>query len=264
MAPRKTTTFGNKSAKDMATGKSGKKDLTDRTLDSILKYSNLIKAIPIDKQSARLEKKTWEGRLGKLFQEMGFLFPENEKKIVISREDVLKEEDCRRKIVKTLAWGFPTGGRGNHIKKIFGKQKLDYLEGIFMGKQGKTFSQEELKGFIGEIEKVEGLGESTWSKLLYFFRIKVDSKRCQIFDDKIKDSLNNTQFCELKKYKEERGISTWKKDISNYFLFMDLLTKLSDIIGFERGEKYKLEKIENFLFHYNLGFKFLSDMCRQE
>lgn len=117
------------------------------------------------------------------------------------------------------------------------------------------------------MENVNGLGESTWSKFLYFFEIKVEIpehgfQRCQIYDAKIKDSLNASQFNELEEFNKKNGISMWKQDDKrkkgkpNYFMFMKLLSALSDEIGFDKDDEHKLDKLENFLFHYNLDFKF--------
>lgn len=75
----------------------------------------------------------------------------------------------------------------------------------------KDLSREKLASLIAVLENVKGLGESTWSKLLYFFKIQVEGRRCQIFDKNIKDALNSPQFIEQYEFNEERGIS-WKQD----------------------------------------------------
>ena len=234
----------------------------NQTLDSIQKYSNLIKAIPIEKQSTGLSdkgKSRRESLLGKSFKE---IFPEED--IVISRKDILNEHDCRKKIVMTLVWGYPTGGRGHHIENVL--SNLSDLCKVLCAKQKKDLSREKLASLIAVLENVKGLGESTWSKLLYFFKIQVEGRRCQIFDKNIKDALNSPQFIEQYEFNEERGIS-WKQDAKKkdkekngkyffYFQFMDLLSALSDKIGFDSDDEYQLEKLENFLFHYSLNFKF--------
>lgn len=160
---------------------------------------------------------------------------------------------------------------GKHIEDI-----LSYLEDngnssselckILAAKKGLNLTKKELEELIEKMDKVNGLGESIWTKFLYFFEIKVEIpehgfQRCQIFDAKIKDSLNASQFNELEEFNKKNGISMWKQDDkgkekNNYFKFMELLSALSDEIGFDKDDERKLDKLENFLFHYNLDFKF--------
>ena len=251
MKTGKTTTSGKKSKKE--------KDFDEIGKRSIKQFSNLIKAIPIEKQAARAKREVWQKRFRDNEAVFDFLFPNDE--IVISREDILAQTDPLRKIVMTLVWGYPTGGRGDHIKNIL--SDLSYLRNVLSEEQGKNLSKDELFDLIKNLEKVTELGQSTWSKLLYFFEIKVEGKRCQIFDLKIIDSLNSPQFKELVEFNKKRGISTWKQDTKgenkkkpNYIQFMNLLSNLTDAIGFDSDDNYKLEKVENFLFHYNLNFKF--------
>ncbi len=265
MQTGKTKTSGKKTKKEKDFD--GVDKIGKQSLDSIRKYSNLIKAIPIEKQSARLSREVWERRLGKLFKEMSFLFSKDTKEVIISRKDVLETTECRRKIVMTLAWGFPTGGQYDHVKNIL--EQLDALNDVFSKQTKKKMSEVELNNFIQKIErKVKYLGESTWTKLLYFFgfEVEIDAqnlgfKRCQIFDQQIVKSLKNHQFDELKDF-DGKGNSAWNQDAKgaykkHYFRFMTLLAGLSKIVIFEPDDQFKLEKLENFLFHYNLDFKFL-------
>lgn len=258
-------------------GKTKAANNAEKTDKSIKKYSALINAIPIEKQAVRLSEEAqarWENLLKKSFCEV---FPKSETKIEISREDILNEKNCYKKLVKTLVWGYPTGGRGKHIENI-----LSYLENngnsssplckILDDNKGQNLTKKELEELIKTMDNVNGLGESTWSKFLYFFEIKVEIpehgfQRCQIYDAKIKDSLNiknsfnAPQFNELEEFNKKCGISMWKQDDkgkekNNYFKFMELLSALSDEIGFDKDDERKLDKLENFLFHYNLDFKF--------
>lgn len=208
-------------------------------LPSIEKYSGLIKLIPVNNQSTRIKREAWKR------------FSDNDKAgivksifgskdvVELSRADVFFESDTAKRIVMVLMWGYPTGGRGNNIKNIL--TEIDMLGKLMSGK--KDLTTNEANDLIKQFKGIHGLGVSTWTKLLYFFNFSVDSRRCQIFDQKIVDSLNKKQFSELDTQK-------WKQDTNHYYRFIDLVDKLASRMCVTP------EQVELFLFYYNLDYKF--------
>jgi len=211
-------------------------------MDSIKKYKKLIQALPVKKQASLIKKEVWKKRFReKLSPIVSVLFSKNDE-IVISREDILKENDCRKKIIMILMWGYPTGGRGNHIQDAL--ESIDGLcENLFKIKD-KSLTKDKAKNLIQQFDCIKGLGPSTWSKLLYFFNISVDFRKCQIFDIKIVNSLNKIQFKEFNR-------TDWnQQNIDDYFEYLELTNSLSQKLNASP------DQLENFLFHYNLGYKF--------
>jgi len=164
----------------------------------------------------RAKKSVWHTRLGhSLFKVVEPVFSKDE--ITITRGEILKEESNRIKIVKTLVWGYPEGGRGSNVKSVL--ENLEVLR--------------------------DKLGPSTWSKLLYFFEISINSHRRQIFDKRVEQSLNASQFRDFNK-KEGK----WnQKKVDDFFKYIEKLDEVS------RDLRVAPEQLENFLFYYNLYFK---------
>lgn len=211
-------------------------------MESIQKFAKLINEIPVEYQSAIVKKDVWQriSYIGKKNIE-GSIF-RNSKIAEISRKDIFKEPDARIKIVKILMWGFPNGGRSNNIESAL--KDIDFLEKMLYKIQDKDLPQQEAENILSQFAKIKGLGPSTWSKLLYFFNVSFESRKCQIFDLKIVDSLNKNQFSEF-------GRTNWKQNKNDYFEYIHLLDSLSQKLN------VPTEKIEAFLFHYNLNYKFL-------
>ena len=210
-------------------------------MSDIKTYKKLIKEIPIKKQSMHARKIVWQSRLGHtLFKVIEPVFDKDE--IIITRGDILEEKDNRTKIIKTLVWGYPEGGRGTNVKKVLGS--LDNLCGKLLRNKEKNLTEVKAKELINSLEEVDGIGPSTWSKLLYFFEVSVNKHRCQIFDTRVEQSLNASQF---KEFKKEKGKWNQKK-VDDFFKYIEKLDKVSKRLGVAP------EQLENFLFYYNLYF----------
>lgn len=209
-------------------------------MSDIKTYKRLIREIPIEKQAMHAQKGVWEKRLDKsTFQIVKSLFDKEE--IIITRSDILEEKACRNKIAMILVWGYPNGGRGNHIRNILGE--INKLCKELSKVEGKNLNKDEAQKLIDSLNNIEGMGPSTWSKLLHFFRVSVDSNSCQIFDAKIEKSLNMGIFKEFEKKKWSQNNTT------DFFDYIKFLSKISKDLN------VKPEQVENFLFYYNLYFK---------
>lgn len=208
---------------------------------SIVDYCGLIKSIPIYNQSAKIKRKVW----GKFSYDEKDRIEEaifgNKNEVELSREDVLFEADTAKKIVMVLMWGYPTGGRGSNIKNILAK--IDDLIQLLSSIKNHNLTKGEANIIIKQFEDIRGLGISTWTKLLYFFNVTIDSRKCQIYDLKIVDSLNKKQFSEL-------GTQKWKQDIDHYYQYIEIVDGLATRMGVSP------EQVELFLFYFNLDYKF--------
>ncbi|MBR3242793.1 MAG: hypothetical protein IKF90_08865 [Parasporobacterium sp.] len=211
-------------------------------MGSIKDYSELIRLIPVSNQSAKVKKEVWEKYSYK--DEIKDAFFGSKEIVEISRADVHSERDIAKKIIMILMWGYPTGGRGNNIEKIL--EKMDVLIPLLLSVNGKNLTKEKAKSIIAEYENIPGMGISTWSKFLYFFNVSVDSRKCQIYDLRIVDSLNKKQFSEL-------DIQKWTQNINHYYQYIELVNDLAESIS------VLPEQVELFLFYFNLYYKFTTE-----
>lgn len=212
-------------------------------MKQIKQYKNLISEIPVLNQSTIIKRKIWEKFLHTTLRNFEHAIFENNDEIELSRDDIISEPNIKKKIIMTLMWGYPTGGRGNNIKNILGE--IDKLSTLLSPINNQDLSKSYSNLLFKKFASIHGLGISTWSKFLFFFNVSIDSNKCQIYDLKIVDSLNKKQFTEL-----SENNAKWKQDIKHYYKYIELLNYLA------RTMNVRPEKVEIFLFYYNLYYKF--------
>jgi hypothetical protein len=168
-------------------------------------YQTLIQNLPTRQQSFTTKRATWEKTI-EGYPYWPDLFPEGEDVLQLSRKDIFDTQTAETKILKIIMWGYPRGMRGKHFSTIL--QKLPELADKLKTYRGKdipkTAYEENLRPIFA---KTRGLGLSTYSKLLYFFEMKIDGYPCLILDDRLLRSFRTGQFEELK---ELPGIPKYK------------------------------------------------------
>lgn len=210
-------------------------------MNKINNYSKLIKELPVDEQSTTIKKEVWERINYKEKNKIEKLIFLTSPEVELSRIQVKNEKDIKKKIVMILMWGYPTGGRGNNIQNVL--TKLNELEKIFSVYKNNNLTLDEFINLVDRFNKIPGLGISTWTKFLYFFDIAVNSRKCEIYDLKIVESLNKKQFIELKD-------KNWVQNFDNYIEYISLLHDISCKL------KVRADQVEIFLFYFNLYYKF--------
>lgn len=210
-------------------------------MQSITTYTNLIKNIPALKQSTKIKNEVWVRFNYNNKSKIETAIFKTKDEVEISREDIFNEKDTEKKIVMTLMWGYPTGGRGSNITNLL--KNLYNLKTTLDSIKNKNLSDQDFNDLIQQFKKIKGLGMSTWSKFLYFFNVKINSIKCQIFDKKIVESLNKKQFSEL------IG-NTWKQNIDDYCKYIELAEDLANKINSDP------EQVELFMFYFNYSYKF--------
>ena len=223
-------------------------------MKSIEKYADLIKALPVGGQFTRIKKDGVWRRFANEIPEIRDTVIEildsddsEAQHIKISRDDIKKESNVRKKIVKILMWGYPGGGRGRNVQNIL--NSLDALSKNLQFKNNKDKNFDSVKDAFKAVKKIDsskeidGLGLSTISKFLYFFNKKINNIPCQIYDKKVIDSLKeNHQIEEL----SERN--NWDRKDNDYKEYIELLFNLSATI------ECSPDQIELFLFMINNSF----------
>lgn len=216
---------------------------------SIEKYADLIKSLPVGGQFIKIKKdsKFWDPTNTEFSDDVKevvkTVFDEcsgDEKYINISRDDIKETKDTEKKIVKILMWGYPRGGQYGQVKKIL--KKLNDLTTWLEENKGNNFDSVQ-DDALRNLSKIKGLGPSTISKLLYFFDVKIGNIPCQIYDDKVIDSLNNNH--QIQQLSERNN---WDRNDEDYEEYINLLSKLSE------NCECSPDQIELFLFMINNSF----------
>ncbi len=210
-------------------------------MKSLDHYRDLIAMLPVHSQSTVIKRKTWDRFQYKDKQKIVDGIFGSKNTVELSRSDVCSETDIGKKLVMVLMWGYPTGGRGTSIDSIL--KEIDKLSQMLSSEDNRNLTKTQADCLITQFNEIHGLGISTWSKFLHFFDFSIDSKKCQIFDLKIVDSLNKKQFCQL-------STQIWRHNIRHYYQYIELIDKLAkdlDVLP---------EQVELFLFYYNYCYKF--------
>jgi len=169
---------------------------------------------------------------------------ENKETVSICRQDIFNTKDVRERIIKTIYWGYPRGMRGNHFVNIL--INIEIIE-----KAIKEFSiqkyqnSQDFEEVIQAFKAVPGLGLSTYSKLLYFFKVRLNDNQCLILDQRVIDVLSS------KFYSNFKALSriSYSNAESKYFEYVEMLGDLSKQLNIEG------ENIEQFLFIFGNGLK---------
>jgi len=173
-------------------------------------------------------------------------YPENIKReiftndeISLSRSNVKVEADIKTKIMKVLMWGFPRPS-GHPPRPIFENivQHLTDLETLFNEKQNQSLNAAQIRDTFSRLGMVNGLGPggiAINSKLLYFFNLSFEGRKCLILDSQVVKRL---------KLFDDFAGNKWKANqacYSNYLNQMDALAREYNVSP---------EQLELFLFNY--------------
>ncbi|MGJ4789519.1 hypothetical protein [Leptospira koniambonensis] len=161
----------------------------------IEKYRTLIQNLPYLDQSFIPHKSRWVKILyqSKLLYNLDeFAFEKG-----YSREDLLNMPVSKEKVIKMLMWGYPIGGRGRNISNLL--SSTDRIVEILSVVYGQECDRQNIFYIIKELDSLNGMGRSTWSKLLYFNRTTFEGIPLLILDQKIeravhKQIINDVKF----------------------------------------------------------------------
>ena len=160
---------------------------------------------------------------------------DGKEEISLSRSDVFGESDTKKKIIKVLMWGYPEAtmpwsGKNNIIKITKGLEKLAALFNKI--KEEKNLDGNQIKEKLPNlrVKDVSGLGIATLSKLLYFFEVSFEGKRCLIYDSNVKSFLNHL----------EGWVKESKWDDKCYFKYLGLMNDLMSELKKDPGIRGKI------------------------
>lgn len=171
-----------------------------------------------------------------LIKDTLLLIPKVNGKPCLNRKDVFNETDIDKKFIKVLMWGYPDGktiSLKNNIPNILKNKR--HIIPLINDLKGNNFTTDDFICKTKALSKIEGIGTSTLSKLLYFFNVSINEKQCLIFDSRVKNALE--------RYTETKCLSNCKKSrINSYPTFVEGIWKISEEIGLDA------ESIEFILF----------------
>lgn len=207
---------------------------------SIHKYLNLIKALPVTEQSFAVKASNWKDLLKPVHFEKIF---GNEEIIYISRFDIQETNCIELFILKTILWGYPKGMRGKNFENIY--IHINTLVEILNVPKGTFLKIDDLYILQKKFKQINGIGLSTYSKLLYFRDFKFDGLPALILDERLIRIFKNGIFQEFKILSEISQYNS-KKMYKNYLQIMFKLSEQLNVSG---------EQIEQFLFIFGNHLK---------
>jgi len=212
-------------------------------------YKDLIQNLPVRHQSFTTKRKNEKWRFAesifpwfKDFNDSYFTNGELE----ISRQDIFNVENSpREKILKTIFWGYPNGMQGGHKSFVGILRNIDNLEEILINLHNNSdLTLDDLKKAQNDFKRISGLGLSTYSKLLYFFDIKINNNPCLIIDRRLLDVFKSDFFADFNSLKKIKGDNEKK-----YFDCLRIINNVAETL------ETKGENIEQFLFIFGKNLK---------
>jgi hypothetical protein len=207
-------------------------------------FDALIEAMPVDFHAFTSHRKTWERfELNEELRVLNDQIFDGKDAITINRFELFYATLNKKEFVlKTIYWGYPDGMRGTNFDKIL--SNLNTLSKVL------DHIQHDKKGFITEAEfkeylsQLSGIGISTFTKLLYFMRIRVEKYSALILDRRIIKVLNNNTFQEFDQLSTIRYDSAKERYLD--YLYMMENTSYT---------RYAPDQLEMFLFQFGNNLK---------
>ncbi len=151
----------------------------------------------------------------------------------LSRRDIFNTQDKRERVVKTIFWGFPKAYRSNETLESI----LESIDNITkaLHNYGRILTQEEYISLFNNLRRIGGMQESTISKLLCFWRIRVASSEAIIVDQFVRESSHIFE-------------QLWGTSLLYPYSAEDNLFVVKKINSIARSMKVRPQQLEYFLF----------------
>lgn len=206
----------------------------------MINYIHLIQSLPVSDQAFTIKASNWQKALSDFhFQEI-FNGAEN---ICLSRKDLHDTNNVELFILKTILWGYPKGMRGKNFENIY--KSLSTLSRILNVHDRAFLKTDDLYELQNKLQKIEGLGLSTYSKLLYFRDFKFNGLPALILDERLIRVFKNNVFEEFESLAKISQYNSVKM-YNDYLQIMDALSEELNASG---------EQTEQFLFIFGNHLK---------
>ncbi len=202
---------------------------------TINNFGNLIRELPVSLHAVSTQYTRWEDNFGIVPPEEIAQIFNGSNEIKINRQNILSDVGLRRKIYKTIFWGYPTGMRGNNHQLIF--SNIDVIYNLLLDLQDAGNQINNWENHISQLN-IPGLGITTYTKLLYFCNVHINRNKAVILDKNIINCINNNIFEEFNGLVGINYLNA-KKLYPNYLEVISNIAHQIDVFS---------DKIEYFIF----------------
>ena len=105
----------------------------------------------------------------------------------VSRAEIFSCAGSFERLVKILWWGYPSGMRARFDSVIAHSRQIAETIAPYCG---KTLDEMTFINLYNQLNTFEGMGQSTISKLLYFFEISIGANKTVIIDSRVMGSMS--------------------------------------------------------------------------
>lgn len=162
----------------------------------------------------------------------------------LSRDEIFKTKDIRKKLILILVWGYRTDTR--NTPKIM--EQIDELVAIEEAFRKGQFGGEE---YLEKLLAISRLGLSTASKILYFMGVTIDGHPCVIVDKRVESAMSVVV--------ELSGLKHRDNDVKFYKEVIAEVDRLHTELGVPN------ESIEYFLFTLGRAWdSYMSKLAKRE
>lgn len=209
-------------------------------------FTNLIINIPEPYQAFTSKRQTWLPHIdenNEAGRALSTIFGDHDE-IALSRNDLrvlASNADLAVFVMATIIWGYPRGMRGNHVGNLI--NHIEDLVKILASARDNLVNDWPLH--YNQVRPIQGIGLSTYTKLLSFLNIQVQGQTALILDDRIIRIAKQEIFEELAQLKH----LTYQNAPNFYPAYLQCLH------GIARQLVVSPEQLELFLFAFGLNLK---------
>jgi hypothetical protein len=203
--------------------------------------------MPINEQAFTSKRETWEKYVGD-FPDLSDMISDvfdQSSSVEMSRQDLFELAEKRRIrdfVFSTILWGYPAGMRGNHFQNIL--KNLNKIE----DELSKCIENKSIRNWRNHyltVAAIDGLGLSTYTKFLYFLKMRIENYPALILDLRLIDVFRKGVFSE---FKELKGIR-YDNAPALYPSYLQLLETTASKYGLVS------DNVEMFLFEFGGNLK---------
>jgi len=207
----------------------------------IERYKRVIQFFPVEEQGETSKVMTWEKYFHHDALRAFIMENRTSEKISFTRGEIFSicEKDFTSGLFATVIWGYPRGMRGSHFEKFLAN--IDEIKKVVS--INKPLSHENLAHLL----KIHGIGISTISKILYFFRCTYDGHKCLILDEVMNGICKGEVFGEDFPLLKNSG-NYRDKAITFYPTYLESMANIANKLDVTE------DRVESFLFLVGRNF----------
>jgi hypothetical protein len=211
------------------------------------RFKNLVANMPVNEQAFTSKRATWE-KYVKDFPVLNDMIDGvfgHSSIVEISRQDLFElaeKQKVREFIFSTILWGYSAGMRGNHFPGIL--RSLSRIEEA-LSKCIENKNIKNWKDHYQPVTAIDGLGLSTYTKFMYFLKMRIENYPALILDLRLIDVFNKgifNEFRELKGIRYDNAPDLYPR----YLQLMETTATMYDLMH---------DNVEMFLFEFGGNLK---------